>query len=258
MVSPASTPSAPSVSNDPNEIEQTIEVGLEKLRHAPMNDSITSALRFLTPDGYRPTVQIEQVGPKKRGQAQSWHWNPESARIVLHFERQGSDTPSGDAHTLPVKSLPAANERAHRENLASTSLPPTAWITHEQAEEMSESNSHKVTPLEIQQCCVALAEAEKAGKAFIALKWFRDEALAKYKFDWTSTTESRQAVLTKAIEDGAIHTSRIPNPKAPQHPTTTVALNRADLPNDATSRFKPIAVRGEPASVSMMRDRGSF
>jgi hypothetical protein len=257
MASPAFTLNDTPLSNDPNEIEQTIEAGLEKLRHAPMSDSITSALRFLTPDGYRPTVQIEQVGPKKRGQPQSWHWNPESARIVLHFERLSSE-PSADPHDLALKPPVATKEQTHSENFASPSLAPTAWITHEQAEALSESDSHKVTPLEIQQCCVALADAEKAGKAFIALKWFRDEALAKYKFDWTSTLESRQAVLTKAIESGAIHTSRIPNPKAPQHPTTTVALNRAGLPNDATSRFKPIAVRGEPASVSMMRDRGSF
>ena len=226
----ASTPE-PTISD----IEQTVQNGLEALRNAPLNDRIMAALKFLTPPGYRPIAQLEEDGRKKRSTAAASNWNPATGEIVIYFE--------------PTSSVPSE---------PAVSKPSSAWITHEEAESLTDPTSQEVTPLQVQQCCVALADAEKAGKAFIALKWFRDEALPKYKFNWTTSPESRQQVLAKAIEGGAIQTSRIPNPKAPQHPTTTVALNRAEAPEGVTSRFKPIVVRGEPVSVSMMRDRGSI
>ena len=244
-------------SQDQNEIEQLIEDGLEELRNAPFNDRITAALSFLTPPGYRPAVQIEQIRPKKRGEQRDWQWNPESARVVLHFEPLDPPNSSERVRNLVLDTMGSSSQPLTKHVPPTEAVPPSGWISYEQAREFAGDGRHDVTPLQIQQCCVALAEAEKAGKAFIAFKWFRDEALPKYNFDWTTSPESRQAVLAKAIESGAIQTSRIPNPKAPQHPTTTVALNRVDTPQGVTPRFKPIVVRGEPVTVSMMRDRGN-
>jgi hypothetical protein len=120
------------------------------------------------------------------------------------------------------------------------------------------TEAHEVTQQQIQQCCEALAEAEKAGKAFIALKWFRDSDLIMKKYAWGDSLAQRQAVLTQAIELGAIQTSSIPNPKAPQHPTTTVKLNRESKYAAAVApRYQPIRPRGgESASEILLRDRG--
>ena len=121
-------------------------------------------------------------------------------------------------------------------------------------------DSQEVTTLQIQQCCEALAEAEKAGKAFIALKWFRDSEMLTPGYDWASSLDYRQAVLGKAIEVGAIVTSPIPNPKAPQHPTTTIKLNReSSYAQSIAPRYQPIRARGgASASEIVLRDRGRF
>jgi len=117
-----------------------------------------------------------------------------------------------------------------------------------------------ITPEQLQQCCEALAESEKAGKPFIALKWFRDTALMSLGYAWTLSLAHRQAVITKAIDVGAIVTSSIPNPKAPQHATTTIKLNReSSYARSVAPRYQPIRARGDAsASDILLRDRGRF
>jgi len=117
-----------------------------------------------------------------------------------------------------------------------------------------------VTEEQIQQLCLALAEAEKAGRAFIALKRFRDEELTTHGYAWAGSLAHRQAVLARAIESGAVTTSQIPNPKAPQHPTTTVKLNReSEYAKTVAPRFQPIRAKGgASASEIILRDRGRF
>jgi hypothetical protein len=223
-----------------DEIESKIEIGLEEARNAPLSPNITAALQYLVPKDYRPVVQLEQVGPKKRNAETEWNWHPETARIVIYYERSNpnANAPTGE---------PAGSSKTQR--LGSQS---------DATDQRVAAGLEEITPLQIQQCCEALAEAEKAGKLFIAFKWFRDEELLKYKFDWIASPEQRQRVLARAIETDAIQTQRIPNPKSPQHPTTTVKLNRKEAPRTLSKRFNPIVVRGEPVSVTIMRDRGSL
>ena len=107
---------------------------------------------------------------------------------------------------------------------------------------------------------MALAEAEKAGKAFIAFKWFRDNELTKHGYAWADSLAHRQAVLAKAFEVGAIQTTPIPNPKSPQHPTTTVKLNRESKYAQAVApRFNRFAQRMEhrPRRFSCATEGGS-
>jgi hypothetical protein len=153
-------------------------------------------------------------------------------------------------HALPYRELTRPPE------------PPTS----SQGSSATRSESHvattleteEVTSLQIQQCCEALAEAEKAGKLFIALTWFRDNGLTAHSYSWAESPAHRRAVLTKAIDVGAIVTASIPNPKAPQHPTTTVKLNReSEYAQAVTPRFQPIRARGgASASEIVIRDRG--
>jgi hypothetical protein len=110
----------------------------------------------------------------------------------------------------------------------------------------------------VKELCAALAEAERGGHAFIALKWFRDSFLPRKAFRWNQHPETRQAVLAEAIQRGTVVTSKIANPKTPAYPTTTIRLNRAEagIPEEA-QRFHPIEVQGEPVAVAIDEERGA-
>jgi hypothetical protein len=109
----------------------------------------------------------------------------------------------------------------------------------------------------VKELCNALAEAERGGHAFIALKWFRDSFLPRKSYRWNQNPESRQAVLAEAIQRGVVLTSKIANPKTPAYPTTTIRLNRAEagIPEEA-QRFHPVAVQGELVTAVMEEERG--
>jgi len=189
-----------------NEIEETIRAGLEALRRAPMNDTITAALSFLIPEGFAPVVQLEEEGRKKRSNSAASNWDPERGEIVIYFERTAASSSVRAQHVAQTVSQPFGAGRIAK---AQTPTEPA-----------------EATAEELRQCCEALGQAESEGKPFIALKWFRDTALPSYSYPWTISAASRQRVLTKAIESGIISLDKVPNPKSPQFPTTTVSLSR--------------------------------
>ena len=154
----------------------------------------------------------------------------DSGEIVIYFERDPLLVHQPSLQQTPISTLPKLSP-------AIGELVPASHVT---------------------ECCEALAEAERAGKAFIAFKWFRDEALPQKSYLWASNPEERQRVLAQAIATGAVSTSRIPNPRAPQHPTTTVSLNRTVPLSSSATRFRPVPVQGEPVSHTILRDRGSL
>jgi hypothetical protein len=215
-----------------NDVEQTVQNGLEALRNAPLSNQITDALKFLTPPGYRPIAQFEEDGRKKRGTAAASNWNPETGEIVIYFERvRPSLDDSGNYIPLLTEEQCFNMPEVEMRERINSNDPRLA----------GDSEYHLAGGVQIQQCCEALAEAEKVGRAFIALKWFRDVHLATLDHPWTAMPEMRQAVLARAIEDGAILTSQIPNPKESVAP-----------------RFQPIQLRGDGPSASeiLLRDRG--
>jgi len=264
---------APSTEPTISDIEQTVQIGLEALRHAPLNDQITAALKFLIPPGYRPIAQFEEDGRKKRNNAAASNWNPETGEIVIYFERQETESNARTGETSPTPSMVADEDSRKeaferfgrqqkagiRENLLNT--PESERLPKLQLNAQSDLLQQKVSDSEIQELCLSLAESEKAGRSFIALKWFRDNELTVRDYGWTDSLAYRQAVLAKAFEVGAILTAQIPNPKAPQHPTTTIRLNRESKYAQAVApRFQPIQLRGEGPSASdlILRDRERF
>jgi hypothetical protein len=108
----------------------------------------------------------------------------------------------------------------------------------------------------VKELCAALAEAERGGHAFIALKWFRDSFLPRKAYRWNQHPESRQAVLAEAIQRGVVVTSKIANPKTPAYPTTTIRLNRAEagMPDEA-QRFHPIQIHGDSIAEVIQQER---
>lgn len=223
------------------EAEEIVEEALEELSYST-DPGLSRALHFLAPAGYQAIVELcGENGRSKRRNASASTWNPEEDEIRVYFER--IDGSSGDNDRSP------ASLRGGR----SARIIPVF-------EEGNIADAPTALPADIddriRELCATLAEAERGGHAFIALKWFRDSFLPRKAFNWNQNPESRQMILAEAILRGVVLTSKIPNPKTPAYPTTTIRLNRAEaaVPEEA-QRFRPIAVHGEALSTSLDEDR---
>ncbi len=247
-----------------SDIEQTIETALENLRPAPLSGDITAAFPFLLPSGLKIRVQLEEDGRKKRSTAAASNWTPETGEIVIYFERPESTTPADNATsasqtTSPVPTSYDKFKGQIKSGVIQDPVSLTREARHEQTSLGIQSDLEQdISDNEIEQLCAALADAEKAGKSFIAFKWFRDNDLASRGYEWALSLPRRQAVITKAIEVGAVITSSIPNPRAPQYPTTTVKLNtQSKYAQTIPPRFSPVRTKdGASASEILLRDRG--
>jgi hypothetical protein len=217
------------------EAEEIIEEALGELAFSP-DPGLARALRFLAPPGYQAIVELcSESGRSKRRNASAESWSPEEDEVRIYFER--SDEASGSPREF----------RAPR------------FADHSSFEEEEPQAAMVPADLEIRvkELCAALAEAERGGHAFIALKWFRDSFLPRKSFRWNQHPESRQAVLAEAIQRGVVLTSKIANPKTPAYPTTTIRLNRAEanIPEEA-QRFHPVAVSGGTVVEVIEEERG--
>ncbi len=217
--------------------EEIIEDALNELAYS-QDPGLATALRFLAPPGYQAIVELcSESGRSKRRNASADTWSPEEDEVRIYFERiEGDDPPPRLSRT--ARSMAA------------------------QVAEEDEAEEEEVLPADldarVKELCAALAEAERGGHAFIALKWFRDSFLPRKAFRWNQQPEARQAVLAEAIQRGVVLTSKIANPKTPAYPTTTIRLNRieAGIPEDA-QRFNPIEAQGEPVAAAIDEDRGN-
>ncbi len=219
--------------------EEIIEEALNELAYS-QDPGLVRALRFLAPEGYQAIVELcSENGRSKRRNASADTWSPEDDEVRIYFER------IEDGEAAPRAA------RAHRSS-----------ATHA-ADEEADDTQEAVLPADmdarVKELCAALAEAERGGHAFIALKWFRDSFLPRKAFRWNQNPETRQMVLAEAIQRGVVMTSKIANPKTPAYPTTTIRLNRAEagIPEEA-QRFHPVAVQGEPLSETIDEERGEI
>ena len=216
--------------------EEMIEEALNELAYS-QDPGLVRVLRFLAPPGYQAIVELcSESGRSKRRNALADTWSPEDDEVRIYFERIDGEEPSS---RLSRASRPIASRAAEEEG---------------EIDEVSPAD----LDVRVKELCAALAEAERGGHAFIALKWFRDSFLPRKAFRWNQHPETRQVVLAEAIQRGVVLTSKIANPKPPAYPTTTIRLNRAEagIPEEA-QRFHPIEVQGEPVGAAIDQDRGS-
>ena len=216
--------------------EEIIEEALNELAYS-QDPGLVRALRFLAPPGYQAIVELcSESGRSKRRNALADTWSPEDDEVRIYFERIDGEEPSPRLRSV---SRPIASRAAEEEV---------------EIEEVSPAD----LDARVKELCAALAEAERGGHAFIALKWFRDSFLPRKAFRWNQHPETRQVVLAEAIQRGVVLTSKIANPKTPAYPTTTIRLNRAEagIPEEA-QRFHPVEVLGEPVAAAIDEDRGS-
>lgn len=217
--------------------EEIIEEALNELGFS-QDPGLARALRFLAPPGYQAIVELcGENGRSKRRNASAESWSPEEDEVRIYFERL-DDTAVGPVRQSRTR---AALDQGFEDEVESDSAIPADFDAR------------------VKELCAALAEAERGGHAFIALKWFRDSFLPRKAFRWNQHPESRQAVLAEAIQRGVVLTSKIANPKTPAYPTTTIRLNRAEagVPEEA-QRFHPVVVQGEPISEAIQEERGKF
>jgi hypothetical protein len=219
--------------------EEIIEEALGELAFS-QDPGLVRALRFLAPPGYQAIVELcGENGRSKRRNASAETWSPEEDEVRIYFER------TDETGTAP------------REIRA-----PRSAVDHAFGSEDDGQPAMIPADLEarVKELCGALAEAERGGHAFIALKWFRDSFLPRKTYRWNQHPESRQAVLAEAIQRGVVLTSKIANPKTPAYPTTTIRLNRAEanIPEEA-QRFHPVAVHSGGTLVEVIdEERGNL
>jgi hypothetical protein len=221
------------------EAEEIIEEALNELGFS-QDPGLTRAVRFLAPPGYQAIVELcGENGRSKRRNASATTWSPEEDEVRIYFERIDGAEPA----PRPVRA-----PRMVAEN-----------IFDDEEDDGQEAVLPADVDARVKELCASLAEAERGGHAFIALKWFRDSFLPRKAFRWNQHPESRQAVLAEAIQRGVVLTSKIANPKTPAYPTTTIRLNRAeaDIPEEA-QRFHPIALHGDSIAEAIEEERGNL
>jgi hypothetical protein len=218
--------------------EEIIEDALNELAFS-QDPGLVRALRFLAPPGYQAIVELcSESGRSKRRNASADTWSPEDDEVRIYFERTDDSEPAPRA--------------ARSQRTFTVHVPEEEYDTQE-----------AVLPADmdarVKELCGALAEAERGGHAFIALKWFRDSFLPRKTYRWNQHPETRQMVLAEAIQRGVVMTSKIANPKTPAYPTTTIRLNRAEagIPEEA-QRFHPVAIHGEPLTETVEQERGDL
>ncbi len=218
--------------------EEIIEEALTELSFS-QDPGLARALRFLSPPGYQAIVELcSENGRSKRRNATADAWSPEEDEVRIYFERVDDNeaAPRAVRNSSRVVEHHADAEDDSQETLIPADL-----------------------DARVKELCAALAEAERGGHAFIALKWFRDSFLPRKAFRWNQNPESRQSVLAEAIQRGVVLTSKIANPKTPAYPTTTIRLNRAEagIPEEA-QRFHPVAIQGDTLAAVIEEERGAM
>jgi hypothetical protein len=237
------------------EAEEIVEEALNEMAFSS-DPGLARALRFLAPPGYQAIVELcGENGRSKRRNASAESWSPEEDEVRIYFER------IGDGEAVPRHERAPRVVANHDVNHG-----PNHTADHHSGdhgyEDEGDDGQEAVIPADldarVKELCAALAEAERGGHAFIALKWFRDSFLPRKAFRWNQHPESRQAVLAEAIQRGVVVTSKIANPKTPAYPTTTIRLNRAEagIPEEA-QRFHPIQVHGDSIAEAIQEERGN-
>ncbi len=109
-----------------------------------------------------------------------------------------------------------------------------------------------------------LAELERDPKLhFVSLTWFRDKFLLDQGLAWAHNLDVRRKLIVDAIENKLLLAGKVPNPKSPNFPVTSIRLNRtlpevreilAELGED-DSDFAPVAIAGGSLSSTILEER---
>ncbi|PYT53505.1 MAG: hypothetical protein DMG43_08855 [Acidobacteria bacterium] len=203
---------------------------------------ILQDLGYPLPESHQVKASLlDSNGRKKRGNASADNWSPVLGRIEIRFE-------------------PVAQEQKQ----INSRLSQTAEKESPAKAEKLSKDIAGVLPAEA-DLLIALDRAEaRPGWNFVPLKKFRDEILPQEHLPSLANTDvHHRSVLESAIEKKFVLVGKVPNPKSPQFPVTTIRLNRlmpevkAVLGQNASSDldFHPVEISGEPLSATILRER---
>jgi hypothetical protein len=184
---------------------------------------------------------LDSNGRKKRSNAAADNWSPMMGRIEIRFEPA---VPEQEELNSPISTTAAKESPAKAEKLFNDiagALPAEADLL------------------------IALDRAEaRPGWNFVPLKKFRDEILPQeHLLSLANTDVHHRSVLESVINKKFVLVGKVPNPKSPQFPVTTIRLNRL-MPevkavlgqtNSPDLDFHPIEISGEPLSTTILRER---
>ena len=202
---------------------------------------ILQDLGFSLPQSIRVKARFCETEPDKRGKLRTKcrdvsaeNWSPSSGRLEIRFEP-----------------LPQNSEALHA----------AAVETSTDAAKFASSHGTATAEADL---LLALDRAEaRPGWSFVPLRKFRDEILPLEHLASMATEEKLRSTLNSVIDKKFVLVGRVPNPKAPQFPVTTIRLNRlmpevkAALGQTASPDldFHPIEIHGEPLSATILRER---
>jgi hypothetical protein len=203
-------------------------------------------LQYSIPEKHRVRISLlDANGRKKRSSASADNWSPESGRIEISFE------PGAFENKSAVSNAQLASSSAVRQDPPPVQ-PHSSEYIHPSETDLMES------------LLKTLDRAEsRPGWSFVPLRKFRDEILVSEHIPSMRTELERQSVLRSAIEKRLVLVGKVPNPRAPEFPVTTIRLNRL-MPEvqhligqsgSANVDFHPVEIRGEPLSTTILRER---
>ena len=254
-----------------SEISKNLSSGLS------LKDSLDK-VGYAVPQQRQPHVTLSDAkGRKKKRNASADNWSAESGQIVVRYE----SIPQEDKHldSQSFRGIGNASQAQDRESSeqasdGKTSMHPAEMHPAEMhPAEMHPAEMHpaEMHPAEMHpaeaQLVRALDRAEsRPGWNFVPLRKFRDEILpleSPELIPSLRTDVEQKHILQSAIDKRYVLVGKVPNPKAPQFPVTTIRLNRL-IPEVAAAlgqrggndlEFAPVEIRGEPLSTTILRER---
>lgn len=224
-----------------------------------MGNAITHCLRPFLPEAVRVEVTLRHASSSRKIKqtAPADAFSPEEDYAELSFKAYAPSASSTDA-------LPAERPAPKRTRFPRLPATPEAQAPTPTAAAASDSAARSAGPggtadARVDRLVRALARAESSpNRRFVALKWFRDQALAQ---EGIYPPESRD-LLNSALRAGMVLTRKEANPHRPEFPVTAVYLDHNHSGVQSALRraerrfsFQPVEVRGEPVSASLLRDR---
>jgi hypothetical protein len=205
---------------------------------------------YAVPQQSHPQVTLLDANRrKKKRNASAENWSPESGVIEIRLEPVLQEHKNKRIFSEPPNQT---------ENLSSTK-------PQELPRDTASLDSF-LHPAEA-ELLRALDRAEsKPGWSFVPLKKFRDDILpleARESIPSLRTEVEQRHILQSVIDKRFVLVGKVPNPKSPQFPVTTIRLNRL-MPQvkvalgregNLDADFHPIEIQGEPLSTTILRER---
>jgi len=185
-------------------LERALSEALSVIRELHAQGALPPVLEPLTliapPRGFAAHVELRPYTDHGRpDDFQRGGWDPRDGEVHLSFEPARDDRG------------PRPADRGERND--------RGWRPAAAAEPPSTEQAHRDLI-----AVVARAEGDPSFK-FLALKFLRDQLLPRH-VAWAQMQNEAQIQINRAIDAGLLVTGKVENPRTPQYPVTTVALNR--------------------------------